>query len=43
VDGEAGVARLHAELREETTDAFRLAGCRIPADTRGIAVVPERP
>ena len=43
VDGEAGVTRLHAELREETAEAFRLAGCRVPADARGIAVVPERP
>ena len=38
VDGEAGVARLHADLREETVEAFRLAGCRTVADARGIAV-----
>ena len=43
VEGEAGVARLHADLREETTEAFRLAGCRRPADTRGIAVAPATP
>jgi len=43
VEGEAGVARLHAELREETTEAFRLAGCRAAADTRGIVVAPGRP
>jgi 4-hydroxymandelate oxidase len=43
VEGEAGVATLHAELRDEVTEALRLAGCRSPADTRGIAVPPEHP
>jgi len=43
VDGEAGVTRLHAELAEEVTEALRLAGCRTPADTRGIAVPPAAP
>ena len=43
VEGEAGVARLHAELVDETTEAFRLAGCRAVADTRGIAVAPAAP
>jgi 4-hydroxymandelate oxidase len=42
VEGEAGVARLHADLREETIEAFRLAGCRTVADTRGI-VAPVAP
>lgn len=41
VDGEPGVARWHAELREEVVEAFRLAGCRRAADTRGI--VPPDP
>jgi 4-hydroxymandelate oxidase len=43
VEGEAGVVRLHAELREELVDAFRLAGCRTVADTRGIAAPPTAP
>jgi 4-hydroxymandelate oxidase len=43
VEGEPGVARLHAELREEVTEAFRLAGCRSVSDTRGIAAPPARP
>jgi len=43
VDGEAGVARLHAELLEEVTEAMRLAGCRTVADARGIAVPPTAP
>ncbi|MDX6374412.1 MAG: 4-hydroxymandelate oxidase [Nocardioidaceae bacterium] len=43
VEGEAGVARLHAELGDELTEAFRLAGCRSVADTRGIAVPPLSP
>jgi 4-hydroxymandelate oxidase len=43
VEGEAGVVRLHAELREELVDAFRLAGCRAVADTRGIAAPPTAP
>jgi 4-hydroxymandelate oxidase len=43
VGGEPGVARMHAELLVETTEAFRLAGCRTVADTRGIAVPPVAP
>ncbi len=43
VEGEPGVARMHAELLVETTEAFRLAGCRTVADTRGIAVPPVAP
>lgn len=43
VEGEAGVSRLHAELREETVEAFRLAGCRTVADTRGIAAPASAP
>jgi 4-hydroxymandelate oxidase len=43
VEGELGVARLHADLREELADAFRLAGCRTAADTRGIASSPTAP
>ena len=43
VEGEAGVARMHADLRDEVTEALRLAGCRSVADTRGIAVPPEHP
>lgn len=34
VEGEAGVARWHAALLDETVEAMRLAGCRTPADTR---------
>lgn len=40
VDGEPGVARLHADLREETLEAFRLAGCRTVADARGVVRAP---
>lgn len=43
VEGEDGVARLHADLREEVVEAFRLAGCRTVADTRGIVVPPSAP
>ncbi len=43
VDGEPGVARLHAELRAEVTEALRLAGCRTPRDARGVAVHPPPP
>ncbi|WP_028651583.1 alpha-hydroxy acid oxidase [Nocardioides halotolerans] len=43
VEGEPGVARMHADLRAEVTEAFRLGGCRTVADARGIAVLPERP
>lgn len=38
LDGRAGVADLHRELLAQTVDALRLAGCRTPADTRGLAV-----
>ncbi len=37
VEGSAGVASLHRELLAQTVDALRLAGCRTPADTRGLA------
>ena len=43
VDGEEGVARLHADLLVETLEALRLAGCRTVSDTRGIAVPPRAP
>lgn len=45
VDGEAGVARLHAALLVETVEAMRLAGCRTPADTRDLLAkaTHERP
>ncbi len=43
VEGVAGVGRMHADLREETTEAFRLAGCRTVADTRGIAAPASAP
>ena len=39
-DGEAGVGALLENLRAETEEAFRLAGCRSVADTPGIAVAP---
>jgi 4-hydroxymandelate oxidase len=35
--GQDGVAALHRELLAQTVDALRLAGCRTPADTRGLA------
>jgi 4-hydroxymandelate oxidase len=34
--GEAGVARMHADLREEVVEALRLAGCARVADARGL-------
>ena len=37
VDGESGVARMHALLRSELVEALRLAGCRTLADTRDVA------
>jgi 4-hydroxymandelate oxidase len=40
VGGVAGVARMHGDLREETEEAFRLAGCRTVADARGIVSHP---
>ena len=40
VGGVAGVSRMHADLREETLEAFRLAGCRRAADARGLVVHP---
>lgn len=43
LDGEAGVARLHAELRVEVSEALRLAGCRTPHEARGVAVHPLAP
>ncbi|MCR6033516.1 alpha-hydroxy-acid oxidizing enzyme [Nocardioides sp. zg-579] len=42
-EGETGVARLHAELLEETVEALRLAGCRTVADTRGLLATPPVP
>lgn len=42
VEGEAGVARLHAELREELAEAFRLAGCRAVDDTPTILAAGHR-
>jgi 4-hydroxymandelate oxidase len=43
VEGEAGVARLHADLAVEVVEALTLAGCRAPADVRGIAAFPPSP
>jgi 4-hydroxymandelate oxidase len=40
VEGVEGVARMHADLREETEEAFRLAGCRRVADARGLVLAP---
>jgi len=40
VEGVAGVARMHADLREETVEALRLAGCRTLADARGVVREP---
>lgn len=40
-DGEPGVARLHAELLEQTVETMRLAGCRTVHDTRGVAAPPS--
>lgn len=37
-EGEQGVARMHAELRDQLTESMRLAGCRTLADTRDLAV-----
>lgn len=42
VEGEAGVARLHAVLRGQLAEALRLAGCRTLPDTRDL-LVPEAP
>lgn len=38
VDGEQGVARMHAELLAQTVETLRLCGCRTVADTRDLAV-----
>jgi 4-hydroxymandelate oxidase len=43
VEGEPGVARMHADLLAEPSEAFRLAGCRTVADARGIAVPRPAP
>jgi 4-hydroxymandelate oxidase len=45
VEGSPGVAALHRELLAQTVDALRLAGCRTPADARGLAAPgpPNRP
>lgn len=37
VEGEAGVARMHAELLRQTVESLRLAGCRSVAHARDIA------
>lgn len=37
IEGEAGVARLHGELRSQTEEALRLAGARTVAEARGLA------
>ena len=42
VEGEDGVARMHAELLRQSAEGLRLAGCRTVADTRGIAA-EQRP
>jgi 4-hydroxymandelate oxidase len=39
-DGQPGVAAVLGHLREEAVEAFRLAGCRTSADTRGI-IAPD--
>ena len=36
VEGESGVARMHATLAEEVVEALRLAGCARVADVRGL-------
>ncbi|MFC6287764.1 alpha-hydroxy acid oxidase [Nocardioides sp. GCM10027113] len=38
VDGEPGVASMHARLREELLEAMRLSGCAALSDARGIVV-----
>jgi 4-hydroxymandelate oxidase len=40
LDGAAGVARLHQELRAQTVDALRLSGSRTVADTRDLLAPP---
>lgn len=40
VDGEPGVAAMHAELALQSTEAMRLAGCRTVADPQGILAPP---
>lgn len=42
VDGEQGVARMHAELLREVVEAMRLAGCRTVRDIRGLATPAQR-
>lgn len=37
VDGEAGVRRLARELRTQTVEALRLAGCSTPWEAKGLA------
>jgi 4-hydroxymandelate oxidase len=36
VEGSDGVSRMHAELVEQVSEGLALAGCRRPADARGI-------
>lgn len=40
VDGERGVAAMHAELVVQSTEAMRLAGCRTVPDTHDILAPP---
>ena len=40
VGGEAGVERMHADLREEVVEAFRLAGCASVGDARRLLASP---
>ena len=41
VEGESGVARMHAEMLRQSAEGLRLAGCRTVADTRGIAAASQ--
>ncbi len=41
-EGTEGVLRWHQTIRAQAEDALRLAGCRTPADTRGLAA-PNQP
>lgn len=40
-EGEAGVARMHVELRAQLEEAMRLAGCPSVPDTRAVAAWPR--
>ncbi|CAI9406897.1 alpha-hydroxy acid oxidase [Nocardioides sp. T2.26MG-1] len=41
LDGADGVARLHRELRVQTVEALRLAGCRTASEAPGLAAAPR--